>query len=133
MDEAERGSKMLGGKRSNSGGSPSTMRGVAANPLFGGYSQHSPQYSNMLSLNGTSTDRPLNRKFINTQNQQQYGGGSPAMTPHITRMSKSVVGGPLSETSTIIQGSTGGGQSTMIEREKRALEKIKLRQKKDIE
>lgn len=44
-------------------------------------------------------------------------------------MSKSVTGGGILSESTII----GGGSSTMIEREKRALEKIKLRQKKDIE
>lgn len=42
-------------------------------------------------------------------------------------MSKSVTGGAM------LNESTMGGSSTMIEREKRALEKIKARQQKDIE
>lgn len=46
------------------------------------------------------------------------------MTPTVALMSKSVIS----------SGSGGnGGQSSMIEKEKRALEKIKARQRKDIE
>lgn len=57
------------------------------------------------------------------------------MTPGggVGRMSKSVTGGLQGGQSSIIGGSGDVPQSSMIEREKRALEKIKARQRKDIE
>lgn len=66
-----------------------------------------------------NTDRQ-HSKFVNTS----HNAFTQSLTPSIGRGSKSVVGNSLAEM---------GGQSSMIEREKRALEKIKARQQKDIE
>ena len=65
-------------------------------------------------------------KFINTSNTVMGHASGMALTP-VGVMSKSVIGGG--------QMSTGSGEnsSTMIEREKRALEKIRARQKKEVE
>jgi hypothetical protein len=65
-------------------------------------------------------------KFINTSNTVMSHASGMALTP-VGVMSKSVIGGA--------QMSTGSGEnsSTMIEREKRALEKIRARQKKEVE
>lgn len=60
-------------------------------------------------------------KFINSSmSSNLHGGGTqtPTLSPSIALMSMSV---------------TGAGSSSMIEREKRAIEKIKAKQKKDVE
>ncbi len=73
-----------------------------------------------------NTDRAKPSKFISTASTVLNGspGLAVAMTPTVAMMSKSVISHD--------SGNAGGG-SSMIEREKRALEKIKARQKKDIE
>ena len=66
-----------------------------------------------------NTDRQ-HAKFVNTSNN----AFNQSLTPSMGRGSKSVVANSLADM---------GGQSSMIDREKRALEKIKARQQKDIE
>ena len=64
-------------------------------------------------------------KFISTQVGFKHSPPPQSLTPS---MSKSMTGGL-----NISMISQGGQQSSMIEREKRALEKIKLRQRKEVE
>jgi len=66
-------------------------------------------------------------KFINTSSTVMGHASGMALTPQAV-MSKSIIAANISA------GSGGGEQSsTMIEKEKRAIEKIRMRQKKEVE
>ena len=66
-------------------------------------------------------------KFINTSNTVMGHASGMALTPTVAMMSKSVIGGGN------ISNGSGEHSSSMIEKEKRALEKIRARQKKEVE
>ena len=100
---------------------------------------HSPgdnmmQYSNTNSLVlMNKTERPVYGrqpgKFISAASSTMQSK-SPVMTPSITIMNKSANNNPALFTGV---GASAGQSSSMIEKEKRALEKIKARQRKEVE
>lgn len=122
MEEAERGSKYLAGISRHSG----SPRGGAASAIkYQGICSFIYSLAGALTGGGSISDRMTQSKFISTQVGFKHSPPPQSLTPS---MSKSMTGGL-----NISMISQGGQQSSMIEREKRALEKIKLRQRKEVE
>lgn len=104
------------------GASPVSQSVINSNGNLMRHSQNNSVHLNYTERVGAGK----HSKFINTSNTVMGHASGMALTP-VGVMSKSVIHGG--------QGSTGSGEnsSTMIEKEKRALEKIRARQKKEVE